>query len=342
MDVITGFHQGGNKGENRALEEGTCSRVIYLDNVDKKEKEIKKKIINEFKEELDKVLDNEINYFVFFYSKSKKINAYKTIINETIGKLIKDKFKDSIQSLDPDHLYDYDDSDSVNNDNPELIDSEEVPVSSEIIKAIDATEDMLSLKELKVASSPKFAIKAGNITGFDLLKKMSIMKNKRRYMSLNDVGSFDEIDEQVFLEIPDSFSALYFNGHIVILREAIFESIFNYHDRIMEALKSKKEHSERLFSDTDNFYNSVQSDSRKARKLYNAYNSSYIGTLKVKDIVDCATDFDLEIYTDPQDNKIDFNKSNAWHVIKAISEDFFTGRWSKDHYESNSKHRLRK
>ena len=56
MDVITGFHQGGNKGENRALEEGTCSRVIYLDNVDKKEKEIKKKIINEFKDSVHDLL----------------------------------------------------------------------------------------------------------------------------------------------------------------------------------------------------------------------------------------------------------------------------------------------
>lgn len=313
-----------------------------MDNVDKKEKEIKKEIINELKKEFDKVLENEINYFVFYYSKSKKINAYKTNINKTIGKSIKEKFKDSIQSLDPDHLYDYDDNDTANNENPELIDSKEVPVSSEIIRSIDATENMLSLKELKVASSPKFAIKVGNITGFGLLKKMSIMKDKRRYMSLNDEGTFDEIDEQVFLEIPDSFSALYFNGYIIILREAIFESIFNYHDRIMETLRSKNEHSERLFSNTDSFYNSVQNDSRKARKLYNAYNNNYIETLKVKDIVDCATDFDLEIYTDPKDNRIDLNKSNTWHVIKAISEDFFTGRWSKDHYESNSKHRLRK
>ena len=291
---------------------------------------------------LNKVSDNEINYFVFFYNRFKKVNAYKTIISETIGKSIKDRFKDSIESLEPEHLYNYDDSDGLNNDNPELINSKDVPFSNEIFKTLDATEDLLSLEKLKVASSPKFAIKAGKITGFDLLKKMSIMKNKRRYMSLNDSSTFDEIDEQVLLEIPDSFSAIYFDGHIIVLKETTFDSIFNYHVRIMEAIMDKKEHSERLFSDADNFYNSIQGDSRKARKLYNVYNSKYIKTLSVKNIMDYATEYDLEIYTNPQDNKIDFNKSNAWHVVKAISEDFFTGRWSQDRFESNSKHRLRK
>jgi glutaredoxin-related protein len=314
--------------------------VIHLDNVDKNEIEAKREIIKDLKEELTKVSDNEINYFVFFYNRSKKVNAYKTIISENIGKSIKDKFKDSIESLEPELLYNYDDSDGLNNDNPELINSKEVPFSNEILKAIDDTEDMLSLKELKVASSPKFAIKAGRIIGFDLLKKMSIMKNKRRYMSLNDSSTFDEIDEQVFLEIPDSFSAIYYNDHIIVLKETIFDSIFDYHVRIMEAIRGKEEHNKRLFSDTNSFYNSIQGDSRKARKLYNVYNSSYIGTLTVNDIMDYATEFNLEIYVNPQDEKIDFNKSNAWHVVKAISEDFFTGRWSQDHFESNSKHRI--
>ena len=312
------------------------------DTIDKNEIEKNKKIISNLKKELKKVPDHDINYFIFYYNRFMKVSAYKTIINEAIGKSIKDKFIVSIESLESEHLYNYDNSDSLNNDDPELINSKEVPFSNEIFKAIDETEDILSFKELKVASSPKFAIKAGNITGFDLLKKMSFMKHKKRYMSLNDSSTFDEIGDQVFLEIPDSFSAIYFNGHIIVLKETIFDTIFNYHVKIMEVIRGKKEHSEKLFSDPDNFYNSLQSDSKKARKLYNVYNSSYIENLNVEDIMDCATEYDLDIYLNQQDNKIDFNKSNAWHVVKAISEDFYTGRWSKFQFESNSKHRVGK
>lgn len=312
------------------------------DTIDKNEIEKNKKIITDLKKELKNVPDDDINYFVFYYNRFMKVNAYKTIISEAIGKSIKDKFLDSIESLESEHLYNYDNSDSLNNDDPELISSKEVPFSNEIFKAIDATEDILSLNELKVASSPKFAIKVGNITGFDLLKKVSFMKNKRRFMSLNDSSTFYEIDDQVLLEIPDSFSAIYFNGYIIVLKETIFDAIFNYHVKIMEVIRGKKEHNEKLFSDPDNFYNSIQSDSKKARKLYNVYNSSYIENLKVKDIMDCANEYDLDIYINRQDNKIDFNKSNAWHVIKAISEDFYTGRWSKFQFESNSKHRVGK
>ena len=192
------------------------------DTIDKNEIEKNKKIITDLKKELKNVPDDGINYFVFYYNRFMKVNAYKTIINEAIGKSIKDKFMDSIESLESEHLYNYDNSDSLNNDDPELISSKEVPFSNEIFKAIDATEDILSLKELKVASSPKFAIKVGNITGFDLLKKVSFMKNKRRFMSLNDSSTFYEIDDQVLLEIPDSFSAIYFNGYIIVLKETIF------------------------------------------------------------------------------------------------------------------------
>ena len=105
------------------MEQGSCGGVIHLDNFDKNEIESNQKIINDLKKELNKVSDNEINYFVFFYNRSKKVNAYKTIISETIGKSIKDKFKDSIESLEPEHLYNYNDSDGLNNDNPELINS---------------------------------------------------------------------------------------------------------------------------------------------------------------------------------------------------------------------------
>ena len=314
--------------------------MIRVDDVNKSEIETNKKIIMDLKEELENVAYNEVNYFVFYYDKLKEVNVYKTIINEVIGKEIKDRFMDSIKRLELEQLYNYNDSDSLNNENPELINSKDVPFSNEIFKALNTAEDTFSLEELKSASSLKFAIKLGNITGFDVLRKISFMEHKKRYMWLNDSGTFEEVSKQIFLEIPDSFSAIYFNDYIIVLKETVFDSIFNYHDKIMKIIRDKNGYNETLFSDPEDFYNSIGNDSRKARKLYRYYNNDYIETLNVREVVDYAKEFNLEICVNPQDNKIDFSKSNAWHVIKAISEDFYTGRWSKLHFESNSKRQI--
>jgi hypothetical protein len=311
-----------------------------VNDVNKNEIETNKKIIMNLKKELGKVKNNEVNYFVFYYNKSNKVNAYKTIINEAIGEEIKKRFSVSIARLESEQLYNYNDSDSLNNENPELINLKDVPFSNEIFRALNNTEDTFSPEELKSASSLKFAIKLGNITGFDVLRKISFMKHKKRYMWLNDSGTFEEVGEQVFLEIPDSFSAIYYDDYIIVLKETVFDSIFNYHDKIMKIIRDKNEYNENLFSDIGNFYDSVEGDSKKARKLYGSYNSSYIKTLNVSDIKNYAEEFNLEIYFNPQDNKIDFDKSNAWHVVKAISEDFYTGRWSKRHFESNTKRQI--
>jgi len=299
-----------------------------------------KMIIDELKKELERVKSNEVNYFVFSYDRSGKINAYKTRINEEIGETIWNAVSKSIQSLDPDHLYNYEDSDSADNEYSQLIETKEVPKSAEIIKAINETENMLNNKELENLSSPKFAIKAGNILGFDSITKKNFMENKKKFMFLNDESTFNKIKQMVFLEIPESFSALYFKDHIVILRESIFESIFGYREKMMKFLEDKKELSRKLISDIDNFITSIQKDSRKARKLYNAYKRDYMKDVTVDDIKKCVKDFNLDVKFNEENNKIDYKGSNPWHVVKAISEDFFTGRFSRDNYESHSKRKM--
>ena len=326
------------------MEKGACGGVKKVDNKVRRETENDEleTFINTLKEVANSVLDDSVNYYIFYYGNSskRKINAFKTSINESIGKRLSVALRDSIKSLQSNSIYDYEDNDSENNQDPELIESGEVPRFKEIMTAIAGTEDMLSLSSLKDATSPKFAITMGNITGFGVLRKVSYLKEKRSFMSLNDSGVFNEIDDAVLLEVPDSIPAFHFDGKIVIFSEGVFESIFNYHEKIMSTLENKMEYSQKLFSDTDLFYNSIRSDSRKARKLFNAYNSDYITSLKVSDIVDYAAEFNLDIKINQDDDKIDFASSNAWHVVKAICEDFFTGRWSKNHFSANNKFRL--
>jgi len=314
------------------MEERSCGGVKTVNS--------NKIIIDELKKELEGVKSNEVNYFVFSYNRSRKINAYKTRINEEIGKTVLNGISNCIQSLDPSHLYNYEDSDSADNEYPELIESKEVPRSAEIIKAINETENMLKQKDLEKLSSPKFAIKAGNIVGFDSITKRNFMDKKKKFMFLNDESIFDKIKQEVFLEIPESFSALYFKDHIVILREPIFESIFGFHEKMVKSLEDKEELVGNLISDSDNFKTSIQKDYKKLRKIYNVFNSNYIKNLTVEAIHEIANYFNLDIHFNEENKKIDFSQSDPWQVINALSEDYFKGWFSDSNFESHSKRKM--
>ena len=312
-----------------------------MKDVNKKEDELKgiKDLIDAIKNEADTVADDSVNYYVFYYgtTKDKKIKAFKTMINENIGKGLNSTLRESINALQSDSIYNYEDNDSEGSSDPELIKSDEVPRLSEIINTIQKTEDILDLKGLKAAASPKFAITMGKITAFGLLRKVSYMKQKKTFMKLNDYGVFDEIESEILLEVPESFSAIHYDGNIVIFNELNFEHIFDYHEKILSIIIGNEDSSKKLFSDMDTFYEVIENDSRKSRKLLYAYSRGYIDSLKISDIVDYAKDFGIEITINPKDNKIDLFKSDKWGVIKAISEDFFIGKWSKQKLAADNK-----
>ena len=52
-----------------------------------------------------------------------------------------------------------------------------------------------------------------------------------------------------------------------------------------------------------------------------------------------ANKYNLDVKLDKQ-NKLDLKNSNMWHVVRAISEDYYTGDLTKSQYESKSKERI--
>jgi hypothetical protein len=297
-------------------------------------------IIDNLKEELKQVQENSVNYYVFYYNQKKNPIAKKTTITKDIGSRFMTSLKDDVTSIGSSPVSNYDDNDSDLNDNVEVIRSSEVPFCTKVLNAIEETEDMLLPDQVDGITGLKFAVRFGQITAYGSLRKISSLKRNKKRISLTDSGMFKEVEEKVIFEIPDSFSAIHYKEHIFIISESAFESIFSYHERILETIRKNDSDNQRLFSDKDSFLKAVEGDSRKARKLYTAYKSNYIESLQVSDIVKYAKEYDLEIYTDSENKKIDLANSNSWHVVNAINEDFYTGRWSKSKYASRAKEKV--
>ena len=160
-----------------------------------------------------------------------------------------------------------------------------------------------------------------------------------KLISMTASGTFDQVKEKVLYEIPDMFSAITYKDYTFILDEHSVESIFKYHEKMLEKIRSKAKINNKLFSDPDMFINALDSDQRKARKAYFVYENQSIDNFESKDIIAYANKYNLDVKLDKQ-NKLDLKNSNMWHVVRAISEDYYTGDLTKSQYESKSKERI--
>ena len=187
----------------------------------------------------------------------------------------------------------------------------------------------------------KFVVKHGELTAFGSLSKKNLMEKSLmgKLISMTASGTFDQVKEKVLYEIPDMFSAITYKDYTFILDEHSVDSILKYHEKMLEKIRSKAKINNELFSDPDMFINALESDQRKARKVHLVYENQSIDNFEAKDIIAYANKYNLDVKLDKQ-NKLDLKNSNMWHVVRAISEDYYTGELTKLHYGAKSKENI--
>lgn len=287
-------------------------------------------IIDLWRKEFENVKPEDVAYYVILYSGNKEDNAivYKTAITSNIGEEFVQTLKEYIKSLNTDNVSEYDKTDGLSTGFFEISYTYDIPNYKKLKDATDTTETFLNPKKIN-NKGLKLIVKMGRFYGFGNISQHKTMLNSHNKLPvhLNTEGKFDILKETYF-DIPKTFSAISFEDYIIIKNENQFEDIFKYHEKIIQIIVEKQKDNENLFNDREFFENSIKQDSRKARKLYPVYKGNYLKNVKVDDIVKYANKFTSDIIVDEETGKISVEKSNIWHLISVLCEDYYDGTLS--------------
>ncbi len=307
---------------------------------------ISSKEIEELRRQLEefrkKVVGRDINYFVYHYDRNKNPIAYLASITQEIGEKFAESIRTSISDFLTSEIVRYQDNDGTFENGVEIIRTNEVPNARRILEEIENTNRRsLDRTTADNTSGLKFAVRCGDFVAFGTLRKTNLIEKSKlgKLITMNESGTFEKLREVVIYEIPDKFASFSFKDYMIISNETIFESIFNYHEKIIELVKSHSANNQRLFSNENSFIEILKKDSRKARKIYFSYMGNYMDSIQPNDIIAYANDYNLDIKPDTN-GKIDIENSNIWHVVNAINEDYYTGRLSRSSFASRNKIRI--
>ena len=327
--------EDGKKGiEDKEKKQDSSKKKVSDDEI----KELKK----QFKQMASNISNSGINYFLLYYDWKKNPVCLPANISTGIGQYFADSLKKTIELINESDVVDFNYSDAPSEGTVEITYLNRIPNIMIINSIIETSHDThWDKSKINNIAGLKFAVKHGELTAFGSLNKKNLMKKslKAKLTTMTQSGTFDFVKEEVLYEIPDMFSAITYKNYTLILDEHSVESIFKYHEKMLEKIRSKAKINNKLFSDPDMFINALDSDQRKARKAYFVYENQSIDNFEPKDIIAYANKYNLDVKLDKQ-NKLDLKNSNMWHVVRAISEDYYTGDLTKSQYESKSKERI--
>lgn len=287
-------------------------------------------LIGKWKKAVEGVEPKKVNYFVISYKNSgERILAYKTSVTEDIGENFINTLKESVTSLSADNAIGYDNTDGIPEGTFEISPTLDIPNFNKVINAVNDAQTYLTKDIINGSSSFKYVIKIEKFFCFGNIMKRKIMNSKKRILKINTEGKFEMVEDVTYLEVPISFQALSLENDIIIFDDREFEDIFKYHEKIIKTIEEKDTDIKKIFSDPEAFILMTQKDSRKARKIYNTFKSDYLKDVSPKEIEDYANEYNLKVILDKETGKISVKDCNPWHLVSALSEDFYSGKWSK-------------
>jgi len=305
-------------------------------NMDQSRSELNKEkireIIDQWKSEVKSVKPEEVAYYVILYKGNKEDDAiaYKASINNDIGKEFVNTLTEDISSLDSDNVIEYDKTDSLSERFLEICYTSDIPNFSKLLNAAHKSDNLIDINEINNDKGLKLVVRIGEFYGFGQIVRHKIMSNKHRvFLSLNKKGEFKTIKDDIYFEVPTTFSAISFGNHIIIKNEKEFEKVFKYHEKIIQIILGKHKENEKLFNNPELFEESIKKDSRKARKLYLLYKNNYVENINLNDFMGYAKRFISDVILDDETGKISVTGNNIWHVVSLLCEDYFNGPLTK-------------
>ena len=272
-----------------------------------------------------------------------KYIAKKTNIVLSISSAFRNALEESICNLIPDQFVNYEDGDGQDSQTVLIEDIQSVPFASDAKYSIETTHEMLNLTTLKNVNTPIFAIRfTAELYGFGKVGKVDLLKKGENKWSLrlNKEAKFESISDEFLLMIPKKLPVILFQDNFIIFDDNAFQSIFNYHETIMQAISKEKSKLRNFLNDEDEMVQFLSKDFRKAKMIWRTLKDGYLDGKTTKNILDYANEYSLDV-KDDGNGKISLKNSNIWHVVHALSERYYTGKFSNNHLEATSSKRLR-
>lgn len=294
-------------------------------------------LIANWKREIEGVDKKEVNYYLAWYgktSKKNKLNIKRMKMDATVGEVFLNILKGQIYNIDPTQMVKYFDDDSMEHEGYAVEDTSKIPNFDEALSRLPLINDQWKVDDEKNENITglKFILQAGKFSAFgNVTKRKEIKTSGKISMIFTQARVFKKIESQeIIYDLPEEFPAISFDGKVLIKSEKAFEDIFKYNERLLSKVEAKKEFNESIFTDPDDYINSLRNSNIKARKVITSYENSVIDLITPESIKKYKAEYkNIEVILDDNTGKIIFSRSNQWDVVHLICEDYFKGFFSK-------------
>ncbi len=166
------------------------------------------------------------------------------------------------------------------------------------------------------------------------------LSRSKLFLAIFSEGQYDRIKDSGFL-FDENIDCLYYGGLLFILNKNNFQRIFNFFEMVKKSAIAALDLVEKNIpiENFDEFKIACQSHLQKLAKLKNISERPYLKSLTVDILKKVIVEFDLPIKTVRVDEieKIVFDASDKWAILKLLDEDYLNSSLTGNKYEATGK-----
>ncbi|MBX7244071.1 MAG: DUF4868 domain-containing protein [Candidatus Sumerlaeaceae bacterium] len=221
------------------------------------------------------------------------------------------------------------------------------PVIRDQIAAVAAPSelDVFAADERIVANLRFYAVAltpphAGPTVCFRSYSGKKQLGRSRLFAIVARQGTFNKVNESAFL-FDSIIDCVAFDGILFIFNKSNFQNIFRFYEQLSKAADDTLRviKASVPISNFDAFADSCKGHLHKLAKLVNIAKQPYFSRLTMTDIKKTIAKHGLpiQIIGSGKNEKIEFNPSEKWAILKLLDDDYLDSVMTGASYEANSK-----
>ncbi len=153
-------------------------------------------------------------------------------------------------------------------------------------------------------------------------------------------GTYSRVEDSLFL-FDQHIDCMVQGTAVFIFNKDKFQKIFQFYEMLLASAKQTLQIIQQRvpIDDFAAFEVACEGHLQKLSKLKNIASKPYLQTITMNDIKKVIDKYDLQIETVGQgeDEKIKFNASDKWAILRLLDDDYLESVMTNSHYEVNSK-----
>lgn len=150
--------------------------------------------------------------------------------------------------------------------------------------------------------------------------------------------------EQNLLVIDDQVDCVCIDNQLLVANQMAFETIFDYFDHYANKAEETIEQLRKTgcFEDPESLKLIGGRDARKLRRIAlscDAMPREVLEPNSVGRVMEMKDEYGLDICQNPDTGLINIGRSNGWHIVKLLGDDYLASELTQTRYETQSKRR---